>query len=429
MYLGTWQLDDLLTFPVNTHSSSTGAAADADAVPSYRVYEDETGTAILTGSMAKLDDANTVGFYSEQITLSAANGFEVGKSYTIYVSAIVGGVTGTLSRTFQVEVALATVTALAAVQADVDDIQARLPASLVSGRIDASVGAVVDNAITAAAIAADAITAAKVAADAVSEIQSGLATAASIVTLQTSVDDLPTNAELAISQAGADDATLAAIAALNNLSAAQVNAEVDTALADYDGPTFAELDARTDAIDAALVTIAAFLDTEIAAILADTSELQVDWANGGRLDLLIDAIKAKTDGLPPDPADASVIAAATTAIAGYIDTEVASILAAVDTEIATLVTNVAAILADTGTDGVVLSTATQQAIADVLLGRSVANVEASAGVHTLASLVLAAFESAIAGTVWTIKRTDGTTTFATRAVTLDAGADPITGVT
>lgn len=41
----------------------------------------------------------------------------------------------------------------------------------------------------------------------------------------------------------ADDATLAAIAALNNLSAAAVNAEVDTALADYDPPTKAELDA------------------------------------------------------------------------------------------------------------------------------------------------------------------------------------------
>lgn len=74
------------------------------------------------------------------------------------------------------------------------------------------------------------------------------------ISTQTSVDDLPTNAELATSQASADDATLAAIAALNNLSAAQVNAEVDTALADYDAPTFAELDTRTDAIDAAIAT-------------------------------------------------------------------------------------------------------------------------------------------------------------------------------
>uniref|UniRef100_A0A6M3L4L1 Uncharacterized protein n=1 Tax=viral metagenome TaxID=1070528 RepID=A0A6M3L4L1_9ZZZZ len=39
-----------------------------------------------------------------------------------------------------------------------------------------------------------------------------------------------------------------AIAALNDLSAADVNAEVDTALADYDGPTKAELDAAELAI-------------------------------------------------------------------------------------------------------------------------------------------------------------------------------------
>lgn len=48
---------------------------------------------------------------------------------------------------------------------------------------------------------------------------------------QTSVDDVPTNAELATALAAADDAVLAAIAALNNLSAAQVNAEVVDALA------------------------------------------------------------------------------------------------------------------------------------------------------------------------------------------------------
>lgn len=50
--------------------------------------------------------------------------------------------------------------------------------------------------------------------------------------LDTQLGDLPTNGELATALAGADDATLAAIAALNNLSAAQVNAEVDAALAD-----------------------------------------------------------------------------------------------------------------------------------------------------------------------------------------------------
>ena len=102
-YMGSWKIDDLLTFTVNTHTPSTGAAADADAAPSYRVYEDETATPLLTGSMALLDTANTDGFYSEQITLSAASGFEKGKSYSIYVSAAVGGITGTISHSFQME--------------------------------------------------------------------------------------------------------------------------------------------------------------------------------------------------------------------------------------------------------------------------------------------------------------------------------------
>lgn len=178
---------------------------------------------------------------------------------------------------------------------EIADIQARLPAALVSGRIDASIGAAAANTLTASALATDAVT----------EIQSGLATAASIAALnnlsaaqvnaeadtaladagvtttvtgridaaistrasQTSVDDLPTNAELATSQAAADDVTLAAIAALNNLSAAQVNAEVDTALSDYDAPTHAELTAElATADDATLAAIAGVSVPTVAAI-------------------------------------------------------------------------------------------------------------------------------------------------------------------
>ena len=87
-------IGDNLTFSVCTHDPDTGVLTDADAVPDYRVYEDETGTAILTGSMAKLDDANTVGFYTELIACTAANGFEDGKSYTIYIEATVDSDTG-----------------------------------------------------------------------------------------------------------------------------------------------------------------------------------------------------------------------------------------------------------------------------------------------------------------------------------------------
>lgn len=67
-------------------------------------------------------------------------------------------------------------------------------------------------------------------------------------------------------------------------------------------------------------------------------------------------------------------------------------------------------------------------IADAILGRSVAYVEDTAGVHTIAGLILAAFESSAPGTTWTIYKTDGVTTFATRTLNEDINAKPVTGV-
>lgn len=97
------ELENNLTFSICTHDPDTGVLTDADAVPDYRVYEDETAGAILTGSMAKLDDANTTGFYSEQIACTAANGFEDGKSYSIYIVATVDGDTGGIAYNFTVK--------------------------------------------------------------------------------------------------------------------------------------------------------------------------------------------------------------------------------------------------------------------------------------------------------------------------------------
>ena len=102
-YLGSWKIDDLLTFVAVTQVFSTGVATDADSAPAYRVYEDETTTPILTGTMALLDGANTAGLYSEQITLSAANGFEKGKCYSVHIAATVSSVAGATVRTFQIE--------------------------------------------------------------------------------------------------------------------------------------------------------------------------------------------------------------------------------------------------------------------------------------------------------------------------------------
>ena len=91
-----------LVFSVTTHDPDTGVLTDAGAVPSYRIYEDETATSILTGNMAKLDDANTTGFYTELIACTAANGFESGKPYTVYIEATVDSDTGGISYAFRV---------------------------------------------------------------------------------------------------------------------------------------------------------------------------------------------------------------------------------------------------------------------------------------------------------------------------------------
>ena len=168
---------------------------------------------------------------------------------------------------------------VAAVQADTNDLQTRLPAALVSGRIDASVGAMAANVMTAAAAAADLTT----------ELQAGLATAAALSTLDGKVDVID----------GVVDAIL-----------------VDTAEIGVAGAGLTAL-----ATAANLATVAGYLDTEIAAILADTNELQTDWTNGGRLDLLVDAIKAKTDALPASPAAVSDIPTAG-AIADAVHDEV-----------------------------------------------------------------------------------------------------------
>lgn len=103
----------------------------------------------------------------------------------------------------------ATAAALATVQADTDDIQTRLPAALVAGRMSSDAVA-----ISGSTAAADSVE-------------------ANIGNLDALVSGANTVTPLAAATDQAEhDATQGAITALNDLSAAQVNAEVDTALTD-----------------------------------------------------------------------------------------------------------------------------------------------------------------------------------------------------
>lgn len=88
-----------------------------------------------------------------------------------------------------------------------------------------------------------------------------------------------------------------------------------------------------------------------------------------------------------------------------------------------------AILLDTGTDGVVLSTATVNAIADAIIQRDFAESDGYAAVHSIYTALMMKLESALSGSTLTVYETDGTTSHTTRTVTTDASANPITAIT
>jgi len=81
---------------------TSGSPVDADALPTYSIYEEETDTAIVTGTMSKQDDAQTTGFYSELAAITSANGFELWKGYVIRYVAAIGGTAVAKTDTFNV---------------------------------------------------------------------------------------------------------------------------------------------------------------------------------------------------------------------------------------------------------------------------------------------------------------------------------------
>lgn len=206
------------------------------------------------------------------------------------------------------------------------------------------------------------------------------------------------------------------------LTAAQVNAEVDTALADYDGPTNTEMVAAfteikgatwatTDSLEAirnqgdtAWATATGFSthsaadvrtemdnnSTQLAAIVADSNELQTDWANGGRLDVILDIIAADTT------------------------TDIPALIATAQSDLDTI----------TGTGGVIVSSLTSAAIIDVWSTDTLAEAYAADGAAGTAAQMLYLIqqmvsEFAISGTTITTKKLDGTTTAATHTMNDD----------
>jgi len=144
--------------PINVNTQ----AITAGAITATAIAADAIGASELAAdAVAEIADAiwdEDATAHQTQGTFGQAIGDPAADANTIY-KATVSDATGA---TVGVDVV--------AVQADTDNIQTRLPAALVGGRMDSDVAAIQSGAITATAIAADAIGASELAADAVAEI-------------------------------------------------------------------------------------------------------------------------------------------------------------------------------------------------------------------------------------------------------------------
>lgn len=147
------------------------------------------------------------------------------------------------------------------------------------------------------------------------------------------------------------------------------------------------------------------LDLLLDATLADTNELQTDWVNGGRLDLILDARASQTsvDDLPTN-------AELTTAL-GTADDAVLAALTTLSTDVAAIPTNAE------------LATAIAAGWTTVISEPS-ARTDGSAGTpaQILYELLASQQEKAISGTTMLWKKLNGSTTLAT--MTLDSSTTP-----
>lgn len=269
--IGKWIVDKLDVVLSTRLASASYTAPDNSSITSIKTKTDQ-----LTFGTANRVDAQVYGIQSGAVTAAAIasdaiTDAKVASDVTIAsVTGAVGSVTGN-----------------------------------VGGNVTGSVGSVATGGITAASIATDAIDADAIATDAVTEIQSGLSTlnAAGVRTaiglasanLDTQLDALPTNAELATALGTADDAVLSAIAGLNNVSTAQVQTAAAAALTAYDPPTRAEATSDKDAILAILGTPnLGDIASDIADVRAGVDNVETDTQD---IQSNLGAVKTKTDSL------------------------------------------------------------------------------------------------------------------------------------
>ena len=172
---------------------------------------------------------------------------------------------------------------------------------------------------------------------------------------------------------------------------------------------------------AMITTVDDFLDTEVAAILADTNELQIDWVDGGRLDLILDARASQTS---------------VDTIDNFLDTEIGSPSDfGSGASLAKNLVDIEAQTDDIGAAGAGLTAVPWNATWDVEIQSEVQDAldatiadsvpadgtrpSVASGIYMITQFLL---EKVVSGTTVTIKKPDGSTTLFT--LTLNDGTTP-----
>lgn len=275
-----------------------------------------------------------------------------------------------------------------------------------------------DGSITAAKLGADCITAAKIADDAISaeHINTGALTADAFAADALVAATFATGAFTA--DAFAANALVAGTFAASSLdgkgdwntttppTAAAVRTEIDNNSTQLAAIVADTNELQTDNIPGTLSTIAAYLDSEVAAILTDT---------GTTIPALIAALNNIT------------AAAVKTAIEAG-----GSSLAQILADTGELQTNQGAWATATGFavagNAMALTGGERNSVADAVLKRAVQNVEDSADKHSLGALIMFVTNWSISGSTLTAKKPSDDSQFQTYTLATDEDADPVSGV-
>ena len=185
-------------------------------------------------------------------------------------------------------------------------------------------------------------------------------------------------------------------------------------------------------LDGKLNTIDDFLDTEVAAILADTNELQTDWANGGRLDALIDSIIAGVNVTTIEGVDATdaIQTSSSASLIAYNLDHLMKTAVASNADMTTEVTDgsvLSNIMTKTGdTSDYAYATDSLEGLAGVWTTALTESYASDGAAATPAQLLYMIYctvgEFSISGTTITGKKVDGSTTAMTW--TINSASDP-----